>query len=173
MSFETWVNYGYGVCLCDLEKPLTYEGLNNLCGRSDNTLKLFIEDLEGCVEDVDLTTLPDNLEERAKALTEIVSSYISCRDFLDDVAEDDHGLHGIGKYLREVIFDKENVETYHCDDFDGATYLIITPSYPWTSITKEEKNLTEEKAEKIFKTYISILTDEEIEIGYQDVHNGG
>ena len=55
----------------------------------------------------------------------------------------------------------------------GATYLIITPSYPWTSITKEEKNLTEEKAEKIFKTYISILTDEEIEIGYQDVHNGG
>ena len=176
MSFNTWVYYGYGVCLWDLyktEKPLTYEGLNNLCGKSDTTLKLLIEDLEGCVENVDLTTLPDNLKERAKALTEIVSSDISCRDFLEDVAEDDCGLRGIGKYLREVIFDKENVDTCHCDDFDGAAYLLITPSYPWTSITEKEKNLTEEKAEKIFKTYISILTDEEIEIGYQEVHNGG
>ena len=176
MSFNTWVTYGYGVCLWDLykpEKPLTYEGLFNLCRQSDNTLKLFIEDLECCIENVDLDTLPDNINERAQALIEIVSSDTSCMDFLDDVVEDDCGLCGIGKYLREVISDKEGVDTCHCDDFDGGTFLLITPSYPWMSITEKEKNLTEEKAEKIFKTYISILTDEEIEIGYQEVHNGG
>ena len=59
-------------------------------------------------------------------------------------------------------------------NFDSYYYLMICPSYVWTTLTKEEKEIdTEEKADDLFKKYVGILTDDEITIEYQSVENGG
>ena len=48
----------------------------------------------------------------------------------------------------------------------------ISPATPW-EITDRERDLTEESLVQMFSRYVNVLSDEPIEVGSQDVKNGG
>ena len=73
-----------------------------------------------------------------------------------------------------VIKEAENIRLYIADDFGCYYYLLLCPSYAWAEHTEEEKKLdTREKVDELFKRYIAILTEKEIDIDYRSVENGG
>lgn len=59
-----------------------------------------------------------------------------------------------------------------CDDYDDRAYLLYQPSYPW-QLTEADLALTEEHLVSVFRRYVGMLTDEEVEVAYQEVENGG
>ena len=84
--------------------------------------------------------------------------------------EGDCGETGLAYVLYEVIFAELTVTV--TSDFDNRYYILYEPSYPW-SIPNGEKKLTKEVVLRIFRKYISVVTDEGIFIDYQSVENGG
>lgn len=78
---------------------------------------------------------------------------------------------GLTEILYEVIKEVEEIDLLLCTDSGGKTYLIYTPSYPWTPKTEKEKELTEEKLENMFRKYLRIVTDEQLPVDYKSVEN--
>lgn len=145
MSFQTWHDYGYGICVSDI-KTKSVERLQQL-----------------------LHLAPEYEAEINDWLEEWEISEPAYEDYMK--FDQDYNL-GLATILREVIQEAENVGFLACDDFGGMDYLIYPPSYPW-SHPKSESDLTEKRIEEILRKYVGILTDEEITIDYQSVENGG
>lgn len=78
---------------------------------------------------------------------------------------------GLAEILYEVIKEVEEIDLLLCTDSGDKTYLIYTPSYPWTPKTEKEKELTEEKLENMFRKYLRIVTDEQLPVDYKSVEN--
>ena len=74
--------------------------------------------------------------------------------------------------LAHVLYEIINLSVSVALDFGNRHYILYEPSYPW-SIPDGEENLTEEDVLRIFRKYISVVTDENIFIDYQSVENGG
>ena len=145
MSYVSWHIYGYGICVSDI-KECTVDRLQNLLSLAPE----FQKDIQAWLEECEITepTLEDYLE-----------------------FDQDFRL-GLATILKEVILEAEGIELVACDSYDSLDYLLYCPGYPWYQ--KYQKQLqTEEEAEKLFRKYVSILTDEEIDIDYQSVENGG
>lgn len=145
MSFETWHNYGYGICVSDI-KEHSVERLQRLLHQAPRYEAEIKEWLVEC--EIDTPTYEDYME-----------------------FDQDYNL-GIATILREVIQEAENIGFLACDDFCSMDYLIYPPSYPW-GLPKNEAGLTKDKIADILHKYIGILTDEDITIDYQSVENGG
>lgn len=145
MSYDTWYTYGYGVCVSDIEEPFV-ERIQNLLVMAPAFQKNIQEWLDECgISDPDY------------------------EDYID--YDQDFGL-GLATILKEVILEAENVELVACDSFEGKDYLLFCPAYPWNR--KNHKELkTQEAVGELFRKYISVLTDEPIQIDYQSVENGG
>lgn len=93
---------------------------------------------------------------------------------IDDYIEYDQDEYtGLGYFLIEVIYEKEQIRLIAADNFDSETYVLYCPSYPWEDLSEGEMGLTKEKLSKIFLKYIRMLTDEEVDISFQSVENGG
>ena len=148
MSYHTWHDYGYGICVSDVREK-SVPRLENLLAKAPKFSQEFHEWLSGFTED----RLPE------------------WEDYME--FETGWGSTRLSGILQEIIFEAESIELLACSDFDGREYLIFTPAYPWTSLNIVEKNLTEEKLTAILKKYIKILTDEDIDVDYQSVGNGG
>lgn len=145
MSFQTWHDYGYGICVSDI-KTESVERLQQLLHHAP----VFERDINEWLEDCEIENP-------------------TFEDYLD--FDQDYNL-GLASLLRDVILEAENVGFLACDDFGGMDYLIYLPSYPW-NLPKKETNITESSIEEILRKYVGILTDEEITIDYQSVENGG
>lgn len=145
MSYSTWHIYGYGVCTSDL-KVNSAERIEKLLAFAPEYRKDIHEWLEDC--DIKKPRVVDYL------------------DF-----DQDYG-NGIATILKEVIRESEGIEFDACDDFDGKRYLIYLPSYPW-QMTELDRTMTKEKLDETLKKYISIISDSEIAIDFQEVENGG
>ena len=147
MSYKTWHDYGYGVCTSTLAEDASFERLLNLFQKApmihDRFLKAFEKD--GIVA-------PTH------------------KDYLEALEE--HFSYGITDLLVEAIHEGEGIWFTATSDFDGETYLIYQPSYPW-NLGREELSLTQDDIDKILEEYISILTDEPIAPDFQDIANGG
>ena len=91
---------------------------------------------------------------------------LNMEDFND--LEGDCGETGLAHVLYEII----NLSVSVALDFGNRHYILYKPSYPW-SIPDGEENLTEEDVLRIFRKYISVVTDDDIFIDYQSVENGG
>ena len=159
MAYQTWINYGYGICVSDLEKEVPANNLMTLIKQAPKLfkkMKKFFE--EFCTE------------------SELDISEINSYDILTDFVENGSGLDcnygGLASILHEVIKEKEDIELLVCDDFDGKNYLIYQPEYPWSKRTEAESQLTEEKLAQLFGKYLHIVTDEEITVDYRSVANG-
>lgn len=145
MSFQTWHNYGYGICTDDI-KTHSVERLENLLLLAPKFKAQVDEWLRK--EDIKEPTWNDYME-----------------------FDEDYNL-GLATLLKEVIEEAEGISLNACDDFEGTNYLMYQAKYPW-SLTDIERNLTKEQVTEIFERYVGILTDEEILIADQEAENGG
>lgn len=145
MSFSTWHNYGYGVCTSDL-KVNSVERIEKLLEFAPE----YRDDIHGWFEEsgINKPTVDDYL------------------DFDQDYN------NGIAAILKEVIRESEGIEFEACDNFDCMRYLIYMPSYPW-HMTERDRTVTQEELDAILKKYISVISDTEFDIDFQEVENGG
>lgn len=173
MSYSTWTVKGYGICVDDINKHVTFEKLEKLCKLSENVYSDFQDDIIDYVEsEFDMILEEEFYEERYAAAFKKASSDGNISNFLDEI-EGEFSETGLPHYLRKIIMEVENIELGWAEDFECDNYLLMIPYYPWSNVSEKEKNMTENDAIKMFKKYINIFTDEEIFIGYRDVQNGG
>lgn len=145
MSYSTWHNYGYGICVDDI-----------------NTQD--VERLQALLE-----LAPEFKAKIDGWLSEREIQEPSWDDYME--FDQDFQL-GLATILKEVITEVEGIVLTACDDHDSKDYLLYQPMYPW-NITDADPGMTEEKVAGIFRHYVSILTEVPIDIDYQAVENGG
>lgn len=145
MSYHCWTTDGYGFCVDDIHT--TPKRLMELAEMNEKVLRRVEAYLDEYYPGWTIESL--NME-----------------DFND--LEGDCGETGLAHVLYEVIDLRVTVTS----DFDNRYYILYEPSYPW-SIPDGEEHLTEEDVLRIFRKYISVVTDEDIFIDYQSVENGG
>lgn len=145
MSYETWHNYGYGICVSDIKE----HDVNQL----EKLLEL--------------------APEFQKMVRDWLSGQAIATPGWDDYMRYDktYGL-GLATFLQQVIQEAEKIEMTACANFDDTPYLLYQPSYPW-NISDAERNLTENTLTALFQRFVGILTDEAISVGHQSVANGG
>ena len=131
MSYTTWHNYGYGICVDDIKtRDVTrLESMLKLAPNLDREIHRWLEEC---------------------SISEPV---------WDDYMEFDQDFM-LGLCLTA------------CDDCDSRTYLIYQPRYPW-ALTQADRDLTEEHLAAMFGRYVGMLTDEVVDVDYQEVENGG
>lgn len=145
MSYQTWHNYGYGICTDTLE---TAEAAR-------------IQALIHCAPEYE------------KRVADLL-----CQQGITEPEADDYleleidGSYGIASIMESVILESEGISLTSCDDYNGTNYLLYMPSYPW-SLRAEERGLTEETVRLVFAKYVSILSDDVLDIDYQSIENGG
>lgn len=145
MSYTTWHTYGYGICTDEI----TTKDVKRL------------EDL--------LELAPDYCEHLQDILQYCGIENPTWEDYIE---ADGFCTCGLPSILGEVIAEAEGVELELCDDFEGRSFLLYCPRYPWNLSVKDSK-LTEDGCRELFEKYIRILTDEKVDIDYQSVENGG
>lgn len=145
MSYHTWSVDGYGFCSSDINTNV------------DKIRRL-------------LLSAPKFDKE---VRDEMFSQKIYAPELDDYLEYDQDEYSGLGYFLVEVIHEVEGISLCTANNFDGEWYVLYCPSYPWEQRTPKETNLTEEKIKEILSKYIRMLTDENIEITYQSVENGG
>ena len=59
------------------------------------------------------------------------------------------------------------------DDYNGVSYLLFEPFYPWSKVSDAEKNATEDGIEEMLYKYVRVLTDKPVKVTYYSVENGG
>lgn len=143
MSYQIYITYGYGICVSDLKEP-TLKSITDII----SVAPIYRKSILDVLNNKDNPTIDDVYE----------------------LLEYEH--LGIAEILAEVIQECENVELTACDDFDGKTYLVYEPCYPW-NLPESDRNITQNTIECIIKKYISMYTDESLEFDYQCVENGG
>ena len=145
MSYHYWTTNGFGFCVDDIHT--TPKRLMELAAMNEKVLR----------------RVEEYLNEEHPGWT--IES-LNMEDFND--LEGDCGETCLAHVLYEII----NLSVSVALDFGNRHYILYEPSYPW-SIPDGEENLTEEDVLRIFRKYISVVTDENIFIDYQSVENGG
>lgn len=147
MSYESWHVYGYGICVTEIEKTSpTVEKLQSLLGMAPNFKSRISEWLTECG--------------------------IHAPEYEDYMEFDQDYLLRLAYFLKEVILEAEGIEFTACEDYDGRTFLVYEPSYPW-SMNAKESLLKKEDIDNLLQKYVSVLIDQPFEIDYQSVENGG
>ena len=147
MSYMTWIVHGYGICVDDIKT--TAENLLKLASMDKDVLKDVREYLDAIY--------PNGYDDEELTLD----------DFNE--LEGDYCEHGVAYVLNQII---DDIPVEFAYDYYGTQYILYIPTYPWF-ITDTDRTLTEEDVENMFKKYVKILTDEDINIDYYSVENGG
>lgn len=145
MSYSSWHEHGYGICLENIAFD-SVERVESLLSYAPNLKSKVHNWFEDC---------------------QITDPKIE--DYLD---YDQDFYLGMATILREVILESEGIELLACKDYDDRCYLIYPPKYPWY-MEKDTLEMTEEKIRWIIDKYLRIITDSEFEFDYQSVENGG
>lgn len=145
MSYDSWHNYGYGICVSDIKE--------------ENVARLQT-----------LLKMAPNLD---KNIHEWLSESAITDPGWDDYMEYDQDTYlGLATLLQMVIQESEGLSLTACDSCDGEAYLLFQPCYPW-ELTDTTRGMTEEQLIRIFKKYVNVLTDEVLDVDYCSVENGG
>lgn len=145
MSYISWHNFGYGICVDDIQtKDLErLKAVLKLAPKLDQEIRDWIE-----------------------------GSSFDAPDW-DDYMEFDADFYlGLAAILQAVIEEAEGITLTACDDCEGRKYLLYQPCYPW-QLSENTRELTQERLDALFRKYVKMLTDEEVEVSYQEVENGG
>lgn len=145
MSYTTWHTYGYGL-QTDCLTIKSAESLADLVKCAPEFEKWVTE----CFRKNEITdpTIENYLE-------------------LDTDCENE-----LAFILQKVMEEAEGIELTACDDSEGFDYLLYQPKYPW-QMTDKDKGLNQEKLNAIFERYLSIITEDEIEVDFMSPENGG
>ncbi len=140
---ETFINYGYGICISklDIDSVERIEQLLSLAPEYQHKVHDWFE-FKGYTEPT-------------------VDNYFEY---------DENSCIGLTTIIREALTEITGITFTECDDCEGNDYVIYKPSYPW-SLPKNETNLTKEQIKDIFVKYCSIITDTPIEPEYQEAEN--
>ena len=145
MSYESWHNYGYGIITTKLE-------INS------------VERIEAL-----LSLAPTYQAEIHRWFEECEITEPTVDDYMD--YDQDYNL-GIATILRIVIEEVEKVEFLACDDCNCQRFLMYPPMYPWQN-KEVDREMTKERITEILTKYVSIVSDTELEIDFQEAENGG
>lgn len=145
---STQIN-GYGICTNDI-KNTTIEKIKALIAMAPNVQAYCLPDYEDAEEDG-------------------VSTPEEFADYLGQ-GWDGHDEGGLATLLAVVIGECEGLKLLDTVDSICDAFLILPEKLPW-EYTDQEKALTKEDLNAIFRKYISVLTDEEIAIGYKYIEN--
>lgn len=145
MSFQSWHNYGYGICTDDIKEHS-------------------VSRLEALLSAAPIF--------KCKVQDQLSREAITNPQWDDYMAYDTDYELGLATILGEVIGEAEGIALTACDNYDGQAYLLYPPKYPW-ELTDAERGLTKERVEEIFQYYVGILTDDPIPVDAQAVENGG
>ena len=129
MSYQSWHNYGYGICADDIgHVPVErLQALIRLVPELEKQINSWLQECE--------ITKPE----------------------VGDYFEYDNEYHGgFATILQWVIKEAEGIELLYCDDLNGKDYLIYPPQYPW-QITDADREMTEERLRTIYAKYVSIV----------------
>lgn len=153
MSNQSWHNYGYGICVDDIETNLQkIEKLISLAPKFNTELN---ESLKFWMD--------DNYGDDA--------SEISLDDLYDTLDSMDL-VYGLADILAKVIEEVEGIRLMACDDYNATDYLIFPTGLPW-DFNDKERRMTEKSVEKLFRKYVSMLSEKEIIIEWRSIENGG
>lgn len=75
--------------------------------------------------------------------------------------------NGLGSILAHLISTEYKIMFYSCVDLYDQEYVLYLPDYPWLTLERE-KNLQQEDIDKVLIQFFRQITDEEIEIDYQN-----
>lgn len=153
MSYQTWHDYGYGICVSDLKEEIELDRLMKLIQMAPK-LHMQVEEFIDC-------------DEQPVETYDILTTYVE--------EWSDIGYGGLATILHDVIKETEGIDLLVSTDFDGNEYLIYPPIYPWTlaNLSDSEKNLTEKDLVELYSKYLHIVTDENLKVDYYSVANGG
>ena len=154
MSYSTWHDYGFGICVDDIKT--TEDKVFELVHLAPNFEKEFYQWIENFREDGD----PESIAE------------LMTMDQIDKYEDRSCCMRGLGLIIKGDIEECEDIHLLACDNFNGCQYLIFSMQYPWY-MSEKEKSMTEKDVYDLFNKYVSILTDEFVSIDYQEVENGG
>lgn len=148
MSYHSWTTDGFGFCVDDIKT------------NPEKLLKL-------------AAMKPDVLEQ----VRDYLNEYFEGEEYSDDklVMADFDDLEGdycerdITYILYHVI---DEIPVVYVSDYNGTPYILYCPTYPW-NLGENERSLTADKVEAIFRKYIGVLTDKYVPIDYYSVENGG
>ena len=145
MSYHTWHDYGFGICMDEIK-----------IDSAERIHKLILK--------------------APKLMREVAAWLCSCNiedPTIEDYLEYDQDYNcGIAAILRDVILEKEHLEFYCCEDFDGKKYIMYQPCYPW-QMKWRDRMMTRKKLKKILTKYLRILTDQPFELDFVESENGG
>jgi hypothetical protein len=145
MSYVTWHNYGFGICVDDVDTQDV--------ARLETMLKL----------------TPELEQKIHNWLKESSINEPTWADYME--FDQDFGL-GLATILQDVIRESEGICLTACNNYDGKAYLLYQPDYPWNMLERE-RNLTEQDIVSLFQRYVGMLTDKPVNVDYQEVENGG
>lgn len=145
MSYISWHNYGYGICVDDIRT----------------------KDLEQLKK---MLKLAPRLDQKIQDWMERSAFEVPGWD--DYMAFDVDFYLGLAAILKAVIEEAEGITLTACNDCEGRKYLLYQPCYPW-QLSENTRELTQERLDTLFRKYVKMLTDEEVEVSYQEVENGG
>ena len=145
MSSATWVSYGYGVCLKGLEFN-SVERLEKMLSYAPKFRKEIHEWFAGC--EITNPTLDDYF------------------DFDQDYYK------GMAFLLKNVIEEAEHIDMTDCNDLNGNKYVIFQPLYPW-EMRWRHRRVSKRKIEKVIRKYLSMVTDSEFDICFEEAENCG
>ena len=146
MSYRIYITYGYGIKVSDIPAcPVSH--------------------------------IQEMLKSAPKLNEKINSWFASCEitePTFQDYEEFDQVYYlGLATLLKETILEAEGLEFTACSDYDGNTYLLYEPVYPW-QLPESERDLTPEYIDSILTKYIKILdANATINIDYHEAENGG
>lgn len=100
MSYNTWHDYGYGICTDDLKEEISLVKLMKLIQLAPNLYEKVKEYID---------TYYDG---------QITKTYDILESYVEDCGENNYG--GLAEIMYEVIKEVEGIELYVCTDFDDA-----------------------------------------------------
>lgn len=153
MSYQSWHNYGYGICVDDIDTD--FRKIERLISLAPKFNSEFEESLELWMDgnygydafDIDL-------------------------DDLYEILYDMDLSYGLADVLSRVIEEVEGIRLVACDDYDSIDYLIFPAGLPW-DFNDKERHMTEKSVEELFRKYVGILSEKEIDIEWKSIENGG
>jgi hypothetical protein len=92
-------------------------------------------------------------------------------DLMYAIFGDDAGACGLSYVLSLVIAECEGIHLATALDCNCNEFLLFAKKLPW-QMTEREKELTRDELDAIFSKYVSVLTDEPIDIQYMELNLG-
>lgn len=150
MSYNEFIDYGYGINLSEVVSAMDFQ-----------EILLYIEDHPEEKHFFERFISEDFEEMTHEDWIDWLEGGCDC-DFYEEFAAFFDDVSGVAAFRAQ-------------DDYDGNWFLFMEPFYPWTA-PEGYSELTREKIKQLFTKYIPAFTGIPFsadKVGYIEVHNGG